>query len=956
MVAIDNLFDSTANTSRKYRNRYSFLVGMPSKCSAFGCRNGYKNHSTDSTISFHSFPLRNPELLAKWVKVNPRKGFTPTKHSKMCSIHFTEDNFIKDSKDSNERRLKSVKQLRNRYLKPEAVPSYFPNAPNYLSSNQLKPRSTTATSEGRIAKEAERLQLLESSLNDSDELFNHSLIDIEEMVKVAIAPSGFFTQITNESLLVYSITLHNNIPQIDRCITILKDLNVTVSFLGDIVQPSQYVDIVPGNLSTLTQLLNLMARLKSLEETPVSVNGVFESAVQHLNKVKSLFECDTDEFRKSVFLIEQLKLLQLGKYHRHYSPDVIILSYLLHSTSHAAYKLLLEQGILCLPSITTLKKITRKVNEQSGLTNTAYLKLRYSKLEQLQRHCLLMIDEVYVSKRVEYSGGKVYGLTDSCEVASTLLCFMIKSVAGGYKDIVSIYPISNLTSKQLLQCYQEVMSLLESVSFNVIAISVDNAAVNRRFLIELCDGVLKSFYTNPKNNQPIYLFFDPVHNLKNIYNNFQGRKIFKCPEYPPLVPNGFTANFFNIVELHDYEASLSLRKAQKLSPKVLNPKSMERTSVKLAAAVFCESTRDAMDFYSKHEGKNWKSTAAFISVILKVWKILNVKSSTKGRNKRDIQQDPVRSSADWKLQFLREFSELLTFWETNSDFGLSKETFLATRQTCLAIADCAAYLIDNLGLSFILLGKLQSDNIESRFGWFRQLSGSNYFVSMRQVLESDTKIRAISLMKFSGLALADIDAALSSQECTSNKDDEIVQCISDQILLDQEPTASDANIIFYVAGAIARSCIRTVKCRSCEDILVMDEISEPLYLDQYLEYSSSTFLDEINRGGLKKCTNIIFLLAVLAWKIFESIRKSACLRDTFLRGNNQRHLFCSLVNRLSPPPLLEIICHHNHDVKFLFISRFFNALSKQFVHVISNEFITSRQSCKKRKLDKLTSK
>ena len=91
--------------------------------------------------------------------------------------------------------------------------------------------------------------------------------------------------------------------------------------------------------------------------------------------------------------------------------------------------------------------------------------------------------------------------------------------------------------------------------------------------------------------------------------------------------------------------------------------------------------------------------------------------------------DPVtvRSSADWKLQFLREFAEFLERWQQSGQPGLTRETFLAICQTCLSVADCASYLLDMLGFSYVLLGHLQSDPIEARFGWLRQLSGANYW-------------------------------------------------------------------------------------------------------------------------------------------------------------------------------------------------------------------------------------
>jgi len=66
---------------------------------------------------------------------------------------------------------------------------------------------------------------------------------------------------------------------------------------------------------------------------------------------------------------------------------------------------------------------------------------------------------------------------------------------------------------------------------------------------------------------------------------------------------------------------------------MLDRKNIEKTSTKLALSVFCESTRDALHFYSRHECKDWKGTADFVSVIVKLWKVLNIKTRTKGKHK-----------------------------------------------------------------------------------------------------------------------------------------------------------------------------------------------------------------------------------------------------------------------------------------------------------------------------------
>ena len=85
--------------------------------------------------------------------------------------------------------------------------------------------------------------------------------------------------------------------------------------------------------------------------------------------------------------------------------------------------------------------------------------------------------------------------------------------------------------------------------------------------------------------------------------------------------------------------------------------------------------------------------------------------------------------------------EYLDFWEKSGKRGLTKETFLAVRQICLAAADVAEYLQQKEDFVYVLLGQIQSDPIEKRFGWYRQLSGGNYYISVRQILESEKSIR-----------------------------------------------------------------------------------------------------------------------------------------------------------------------------------------------------------------------
>jgi len=166
---------------------------------------------------------------------------------------------------------------------------------------------------------------------------------------------------------------------------------------------------------------------------------------------------------------------------------------------------------------------------------------------------------------------------------------MIKSVVSKYRDIVAIYPVDKLTAAKQNDCYVDVMSLLRSTGTNIVGISVDNAATNRKFYTDyLYSGKLSSCIFYSVTGQPIFLIFDPVHAIKNVYNNFQSRKVFECPPMERNLPEGCHADFKHVTELYNKEATMSLKKAHRLTPATLQPKSIEKTSVKLAVSVFCK--------------------------------------------------------------------------------------------------------------------------------------------------------------------------------------------------------------------------------------------------------------------------------------------------------------------------------------------------------------------------------
>lgn len=183
-----------------------------------------------------------------------------------------------------------------------------------------------------------------------------------------------------------------------------------------------------------------------------------------------------------------------------------------------------------------------------------------------------------------------------------------------------------MSADKIKSAFDDVLQLVSSVGFNVVGVCLDNHAANRKFFKQLCGGTLKISIPNPvASEKPLFLLFDSVHNMKNIYNNFQKRKTF---QFPPLISGDESsgkANFNHIKELFQLEVAMPIKLGYKLSPKSLEPKSIEKMKVNLCLSVFDESTISALKHYSSEKRKPWNGTAGFIEKVVKLWNILNVK-------------------------------------------------------------------------------------------------------------------------------------------------------------------------------------------------------------------------------------------------------------------------------------------------------------------------------------------
>ncbi len=390
----------------------------------------------------------------------------------------------------------------------------------------------------------------------------------------------------------------------------------------------------------------------------------------------------------------------------------------------------------------------------------------------------------------------------------------------------------------------------------------------------------------------------------------------------------------------------------------------------LADSFFHETTIAGLEFYGSKQNQDtgsgdsvnttgWLQTAAFMRLIRKHWDICNVKTVLLGKKKLNDDMKPVKKGDCANMMFLRNFAEWLQTWRDQGDWkhSLTRETFLAVIQSSLAVPDTVQYLLESKGLSYVLTGKLQSDPLERRFSWFRQLSGANYYVSVRQVLEAEKSIRLKSLIKFSNYDIDEVQEIFqapdsdSADMITENCKSLISLLQAEELSLDGH-TQDDSAIIYYIAGGAARSASKQVKCDGCTELLVQrsgsaDQVHFEQNCSQTLDAQSrkTMFLDKINRGGLTHPSELAHLTGLYIWNLYSSLLECKEAMAFLLNTSRPKEVFILAFLTLADEcketeAIMETCCHCFHSFRTLiyaFAGRLFNTFVKNFGREINSQ-------------------
>ncbi|GBN26910.1 hypothetical protein AVEN_91428-1 [Araneus ventricosus] len=174
-----------------------------SACAAYGCKN--RPHNKIPGITFHKFP-KDIALRNEWLLALRRVNFRPTKYSRLCSEHFSENQIDRTS-------LACVR------LKENAVPNIFKGYPKHLQKklkwlSSTENESMTRLKRKCIVEEEDEDCMSDEGLGEPEESITHSE-DAEQINSSLIfLKDKSFTSESSSDLNKNGISCHPNILRI----------------------------------------------------------------------------------------------------------------------------------------------------------------------------------------------------------------------------------------------------------------------------------------------------------------------------------------------------------------------------------------------------------------------------------------------------------------------------------------------------------------------------------------------------------------------------------------------------------------------------------------------------------------------------------------------------------------------------------------------------------------------
>lgn len=246
---------------------------------------------------------------------------------------------------------------------------------------------------------------------------------------------------------------------------------------------------------------------------------------------------------------------------------------------------------------------------------------------------------------------------------------------------------------------------------------------------------------------------------------------------------------------------------------------------------------------------------------------------------------PFYEITDSRLDFLRKFIAWLEVWNTseNNVGKLTSDTFQAAVLTTRTIIDFIEYSLTVPKVYYVLAGKLQTDNLERRFGLYRSLTGCSYRISYSELIEAEKKIRIhnifpiipkviVKSLQILMIILSMIPLIYISGFSTLFHTEYLVL------------TNVDFSANLYASGYASFAVAKRLSCSSCKVLIIKEKGA----------YTEDDYFDFLQRGGLSVPTDEVSILLYHMGAILQAVQSDKNYSLLFFSQKNQKGLLCTL--------------------------------------------------------------
>ena len=201
---------------------------------------------------------------------------------------------------------------------------------------------------------------------------------------------------------------------------------------------------------------------------------------------------------------------------------------------------------------------------------------------------------------------------------------------------------------------------------------------------------------------------------------------------------------------------------------------------------------------------------------------------------------------------------------------------------------------------------------------YRLVLGANYFNSCLSFLQAEKSLRIRALVNdgFNMDGIKAIFAEAEEKKCIALKSEveEFVENL-EGLKLDAEVDEDSKGIVFYYAGYIARSLLRTQTCEDCVQMIASDTKSFSADVEE------EAYSADVTRGGLAKPSNLLSITACHAWELWCFIRDHEDLKKFFWKTINQRSVFVQgfqkVIEEMDSSSITNAKCKKGHPFRRL---------------------------------------